>query len=112
MKLKNRFKNEDKIRYWIDHPYCHKPGEITICGSNQGCSLHHIDGTSSGSIFNSIMLCDRHHRIADGHNTDSPSSEAYREELRSYTYARIMGIGKKLTQIDKDYLEKHNLTII
>jgi len=62
MILKNRFSEEDKIRYWIDHPYC------SICLSNQNCSLHHIDGTTTDSIYSSIMLCHECHAEADGHN--------------------------------------------
>lgn len=112
MKLKNRFKEEDKIRYWVDAPYCHFKEGALLCMSNQGCSLHHIDGTSSSSIFNSIMLCDHHHKLADTHNTNSPQSAAFRERLRSYTYARIMEIGKTLTPVDKDYLSTHNLIIL
>lgn len=107
MILKNRFKEVDKIRYWIDEPFCHWQEEL--CCSNQGCALHHIDGTSSSSIFNSIMLCDKHHKIADTHNTNSPSSAEFRKILRDYTYARVMRIGKILTKDDIEYLTRFNL---
>ena len=111
MKLKNRFKPEDKIRYWIDHPYCswREEGGYAICMSNQGCSLHHIDGTESSSIFNSSMLCDVHHKIADGFNSGSAKGVTIRERLRQYTYDRIMELGKPLTEIDTAYLTKHGL---
>ena len=62
MKLSNRFSDENKIRIWSGHQFCQN------CGSNQGCSLHHIRGTVSGSILNSIMLCNRCHKIADSKN--------------------------------------------
>jgi 5-methylcytosine-specific restriction endonuclease McrA len=62
MKLQNRFKEDDKIRVWSQKQYCQE------CGSNQNCSLHHICGTESDSIINSIMLCYKCHKIADGHN--------------------------------------------
>ena len=62
MKLANRFKDEDKIRVWSQRQYCQN------CGSNQVCSLHHILGTCSDSILNSIMLCHKCHKTADGFN--------------------------------------------
>ena len=62
MQLANRFKEEDKIRVWSQHQYCQD------CGSNQVCSLHHIVGTRSDSILNSIMLCHKCHKKADGYN--------------------------------------------
>ena len=101
MNLKNRFKEEDKIRYWIDHPYC------AICRSNENCSLHHIDGCKQiyhSSILNSIMLCYKHHREADGHNTDSPQSVEFRRTLRQSTYDRLMHMDMRLTEKDKTYL--------
>lgn len=101
MKLKNRFKDEDKLRYWVDHQFC------SICGSNQNCSLHHIDSTVSASIYNSSMLCHIHHMQADTHNTDSPQSEEYRRKLRDYTFRRIEREGKTRTEEDKLYLEKY-----
>jgi len=101
MKLKNRFKDEDKIRYWVDHPYC------VICKSNQGCALHHIDSTVSASIYNSVMLCDRHHREADTHNTDSPLSREYRAKLRNISYEIIEKVGRIRTKEDEDYLSKY-----
>lgn len=72
MVLKNRFKEEDKIRVWSQKQYCQD------CGSNQNCSLHHILGTISDSILNSIMLCYKCHKIADGHNvSDTKFQQKY-----------------------------------
>ena len=104
MKLRNRFKNEDKIRVWSQHQYC------ALCRSNRNCSLHHIDGCKQSyhaSIYNSIMLCDNHHREADSHNTDSPLSVEYRKKLREYTYNLIQKEGYINKPIDEEYLAKH-----
>jgi len=106
MKLRNRFSEEDKIRYWVDHQYC------AICKYNRGCSLHHIDGTVSSSIYNSIMLCDNHHREADTHNTDSPLSKDFRGALRQYTYRLVKSIGREDNQNDKKYLNKYATDLI
>jgi len=89
------------MRVWQDHPYC------AICGSNQNCSLHHIDGTTSSSIYNSIMLCHIHHKIADSHNTQSPLSQEFRANLRRITYARVIRSGHIDTENDKIYNENH-----
>ena len=102
MKLSNRFKPEDKLRVWLDHPYC------VLCSSNQGCALHHIDGTSSGSIYNGIMLCDKCHKIADAHNTNSPLSKEYRDNLRQIAYNRVINSDHKNRSIDYDYNALHN----
>ena len=101
MKLANRFNEEDKIRYWVDHQYC------AICKSNQNCSLHHICGTESASIYNSIMLCYRHHREADSHNTNSPLSLAFRKNLLNYTFRRVDKEGKVRTVEDEGFLKKY-----
>lgn len=98
MKLKNRFDNADKMRIWSDHQYC------AICKSNQNCSLHHIDGTSSSSIYNSVMLCHNHHKEADGHNTDSLLSKEFRKGLRQYTFNLIAKQGYTNTKNDEIYL--------
>jgi hypothetical protein len=97
MKLSNRFKEEDKIRVWVDHPYC------ALCESNQGCALHHIDGTKSSSIYNGIMLCYNCHKIADSHNTQSQLSTAYRSKLRVIAYNRVKKSDHIDNQNDKDY---------
>lgn len=98
MRLKNRFKEEDKIRVWVDHQYC------GLCKSNQRCSLHHIDGTVSSSIYNSIMLCDNCHRRADAHNTPSKASEDFRHILRRYTFNLVERTGRPRQQNDDNYL--------
>jgi 5-enolpyruvylshikimate-3-phosphate synthase len=101
MKLANRFKEEDKIRVWVDHQFC------VLCGSNQNCSLHHIDGTTSSSIYNSAMLCYNCHKKADTHNTQSPLSKAFRGKLRNITYNLVKKSGHIDNQNDKDYNAIH-----
>ena len=101
MKLRNRFNNADKMRVWIDHQYC------AICKSNQNCSLHHIDGTVSSSIYNSVMLCHNHHKEADTHNTDSMLSKDFREKLREFTYRLIEQQSYVRTANDTDYLTRY-----
>ena len=101
MHLKNRFKDVDKMRVWLDHQYC------ALCSSNQGCSLHHIDGTKSSSIYNGIMLCHSCHRIADSHNTNSPLSTAYRNKLRAIAYTMVEKSGHVRNDNDKNYLAHH-----
>ena len=105
MKLKNNFKDEDKIRVWSDHPYCAK------CGFNEGCALHHIDGRKSSSIFNSIMLCHKCHKEADGHNV---SDEEYKRSLNMISLPIILKTDYKMSKVDREYLEsiKDRLEII
>lgn len=98
MKLRNRFSEADKLRIWSGHQYC------TLCKSNQNCSLHHIDGTASSSIYNSVMLCHNCHKKADSHNTDSPLSADFRKKLREYTYKLIQKEGYTNTANDEDYI--------
>lgn len=98
MKLKNRFKEIDKMRVWLDYPYC------ALCHNNQGCALHHIDGTVSDSIYNGIMLCHSCHKQADGHNTNSPLSTEYRKKLRKIAYDKVEKSGHIKNNNDKDYL--------
>jgi len=97
MKLSNRFKDEDKMRVWLDHPYC------ALCSSNQGCALHHIDGTSSSSIYNGIMVCDKCHKICDTHNTNSSLSTAYRKNPRDIAYTMVKKSDHKDTPNDDKY---------
>lgn len=107
MQLKNRFKEIDKMRVWLDHPYC------VLCGSNQGCSLHHIDGCKNkehGSIYNSSMLCTIHHKIADGHNTNSPLSKEFRDNLRKITFAKVIRSNHINNQNDENYNATHQTT--
>jgi len=104
MKLSNRFNEADKIRIWVDHQYC------VICKSNQNCSLHHIAGCKSvcdSSIYNSSMLCNNHHKEADGHNTSSELSKAYQDKLRLYTHNLIQKEGYTNTKLDEEYINKH-----
>ena len=98
MQLKNRFKNEDKIRVWSQHQFC------ALCGSNQNCSLHHILGTSSDSILNSIMLCYSHHKEADGHNV---SDTAYQAPLLQYSIKQALKEEYKLIKRDIDFYQQH-----
>lgn len=96
MNLKNNFKEEDKIRVWVDHQFC------AICKSNQNCSLHHVDSRRSDSIFNSIMLCHKHHVEADCHNV---SDEEYKERLTRYAMRYIVSQTEYvLKNRDYDYL--------
>lgn len=96
MKLKNRFKEIDKQRFWIDHAYC------VICLSNRMCSLHHIFGTSSSSILNSSMLCMKHHRYADGHNV---SDKKFQKKLLRITLKRSIIIKWQFSKIDLVFLQ-------
>ena len=98
MILKNRFKEEDKIRVWGSNPYC------AICGSNYICSLHHILGTESDSILNSVMLCINHHKEADGHNV---SDQKYQAPLLQYTLRQALKEGYELTKKDIHFYNKH-----
>ena len=92
MKLKSRFSEEDKAKYWIDHPFC------AICGSNQMCSLHHIYSTDSDDIKTSIMLCHRHHKMADGFNVrGGKEGEEFRKWAIDYT-------AKWIKQVDSEYI--------
>jgi len=101
MKLRNRFSEIDKHRIWEFHKFC------AICKSNQNCSLHHIDGTASSSIYNSVMLCHNHHKEADAHNTSSPLSKDFRAKLRNFTYQLIEKQSYVRTANDRDYLNKY-----
>ena len=101
MKLRNNFKTEDKMRVWLDSPYC------ALCDSNQGCALHHIFGRCSSSIYNGIMLCHTDHVIADGKNGTSDKHEEYRQELLEIAIQMVEQSGHTKTQIDKDFLKEH-----
>jgi hypothetical protein len=104
MRLANRFKEEDKMRVWVDHQFC------VICSSNQNCSLHHIDGCKNeehASIYNSSMLCHIHHKIADGHNTNSPLSIDFRNNLRRITFAKVTRSDHVNTPLDEKYNSLH-----
>ena len=94
MHLKNRFKDIDKQRVWLDTQYC------VLCGSNEGCSLHHIKSTESDSILNSSMLCLTHHKHADGHNQ---SDTEFISSLLQITMKIVLRSGYTLTQKDIDF---------
>jgi hypothetical protein len=98
MQLKNRFKEEDKFRVWIDHQFC------SICNSNQNCSLHHILGTCSDSILNSSMLCHIHHKEADGHNV---SDKEYQAPLLQYTMRQVLKTNYELTKKDIEFYKSN-----
>ena len=98
MRLANRFKEEDKLRVWSQHQYC------AICLSNQNCSLHHILGTSSDSILNSIMLCYEHHKEADGHNI---SDVEYQKPLLQYTIKLALKEGYEFNQNDLEFYKNN-----
>lgn len=105
MKLSNRFKEEDKQIVWQHHPYC------VICKSNDKCSLHHIFGCkekNNNSIINSIMLCHKHHKEADGHNV---SNRKYQSYLFSLSIPIILNSGYKLKKRDALFYQ-HNKAII
>lgn len=82
MKLNNDFSEYVKSVFWTIRPYCWK------CGSNQNCSIHHIFGRVSSSIYNGILLCDKHHRIADNFNKDNgQKGEKVRLDLMIITFS-------------------------
>lgn len=96
MQLKNRFKEEDKIRVWSQRQYCQ------LCGSNAVCSLHHILGTESDSILNSIMLCHKCHKYADGHNV---SDTLYQSSLINITLVIVKDEEYEFVQRDLDFIK-------
>ena len=98
MKLNNRFDNADKMRMWMDTPWC------AICKSNQGCSAHHIEGCKQNchkSLLNSIMLCIRCHKLADTINAGGSTGEHQRKDMRS----------KALILFEKNNLTWHDYDI-
>ena len=101
MILSKRFKEIDKHRVWEDHKFCAK------CGSNQNCSLHHILGTVSDSILNSIMLCYEHHKEADGHNV---SDKEFQAPLLQYTIKQALKEDYKL-KIEDLFFYKTNILL-
>jgi len=105
MHLSHRFKEKDKAQVWIDHPFC------IICNSNQGCSLHHIFGSKGSyndSIFNSSMLCHKHHIRADRENIHATGNE-FRRNLLYYSMMQVLKIvskgGYRLKGRDTNFLE-------
>lgn len=98
MKLKNRFSEEDKISVWSQHQFC------AICKSNQNCSLHHILGTRSSSILNSIMLCYLHHKEADGHNV---SDIEYQKPLLQYSIKQALKENYSFKEKDIEFYNSH-----
>jgi len=99
MKLSNRFKDIDKQRIWLDHQYC------AITGLNEMCSLHHIYGTLSDSIFNSIMLTHDEHKKADGENTAETGNKR-RQRYLNYTFNLIKkNSNYQIQDKDRKFLE-------
>jgi len=102
MQLQNRFKDEDKIRVWIDHPYS------ALSGSNQNCSLHHIYSCSeddTDSIYNGIMLDYEEHKEADTHNQFEMGDER-RIKYLALAIRQIMRSGYINKPRDIRFLEK------
>ena len=102
MHLKNRFKNEDKMRVWIDHPYS------ALSGSNKNCSLHHVYGCEkddTDSIYNAIMLDYEEHKSADNHNQFEMGDER-RIKYISLAIKQIMRSGYVNQPRDIRFLEK------
>jgi hypothetical protein len=103
MRLSNRFSEEDKIVVWGDHPYCAYPN----CMSNQNCSVHHIygaKGTFNNSICNSIMLCYKHHKLADGHNIHAVG-DPFRIMLLRIILIRLVRIKYRFKNRDERFLK-------
>ena len=94
MLLKNRFKDIDKQRVWLDHQFC------ALCYSNQQCSLHHIKSTESDSILNSIMLCFKCHKFADTRNV---SDKEFMSKCLKYTIKQVLQTNYTLTEKDTDF---------
>lgn len=97
MKLSNRFDNTDVMRVWLDHAFC------CLCGSNQGCSAHHIMGCKrsiDSSVLNSAMLCHDCHKMADGRNV---SDTDFQSNLLRITIRQALRSGYVLKKIDLDF---------
>lgn len=103
MKLKNDFKQEDKIRVWVDHPYCAMPN----CHLNDNCSIHHILGRSSSSIYNGIMLCGMHHKWADTMNTGSEQNLNHYKLLLQIAARQVIKSNYKDKPEDEEFLIKN-----
>lgn len=100
MQLQHRFEEEDKARVWVYHPYC------AVCQSNQNCSLHHCYGCKekyTDSICNAVMLCERHHREADGHNIHT-TGDPFRINLLGIALRQIAKVGYEFKERDKMFL--------
>jgi len=97
MILSNRFNKTDMQRIWQDLSAC------AICRSNQGCSIHHIYSTVSSSPYNSILLCQKCHTLADSHNTFQMGDEN-RIFYLSIALKYVSKSGYKNTQKDIDFL--------
>ncbi len=101
MKLTNDFSEEDKAYVWTYHEYC------CICSSNIGCSLHHIYGRKglfNNSILNSVMLCHKHHKIADGRNIHETGDE-FRIKLLSMSLRQVTVSGYIFKIRDKNFIK-------
>ena len=99
MRLKNRFDNADKMRVWLDNNFC------CLCGSNQGCSVHHIYGTVSSSLFNSSMLCHDCHKHADTLNSGGVGGIDFRRRLLKIAFKMVSNSDYKTGEKDSVFLE-------
>ena len=100
--MANDFNKHDIQLIWQSHPYCAK------CGSNQGCSVHHIMSRRmphTNSVYNAIPLCITCHRKADTMNTGSKQSKAFRQQLLKKTFHYVSISSYEVKQVDKDYLK-------
>ena len=99
--LSHRFDSEDKARIWIFDPYC------ADCYSNQNCSIHHIYSCRADytdSVCNGIMLCEYHHRIADGHNQHQ-TGNPLRQKYLAIALRQVVKSGHIFNDTDKKFLE-------
>ncbi len=55
--MKNNFSDITRALYSFEH-------NCWVCGSNQGCELHHILGRVSASPFNACVVCRKCHEKA------------------------------------------------
>jgi hypothetical protein len=100
MKLANRFDEDDKARLATHKNYCWK------CGNNQGCSFHHILGTTTDSILTAILLCHNCHREADNHNV---SDKEFQSELLQIAIREILEAGVILKEKDIHFYESQRI---
>lgn len=76
MKLAYNFPEYVRSLFADIQPCCIK------CGSNQMCSIHHIYGRISNSMFNGATLCQEHHQIGDSFNVaGGVKGRKYRQDL-------------------------------
>jgi len=100
MKLANRFDEDGKARLATHKNYCWK------CGSNQGCSFHHIFSTSESSILTAILLCFSCHKWADSFNV---SNKEVQSELLQIAIREILEAGVILKEKDIHFYESRRI---